>query len=408
MFGGYVTPRSLAYARAALLLYTSGMCASVVNSGISPSLTQMAAALAPGSRGMFLAQIVLTTTSLAMALLAPVIGVIGERIGHGRMLIGGLVGFLVFGLPGLFLTTPWLMIACRFLLGIAVAATVTPAAVLVYYYFETPLRERVIGLLTGASGLFAVLASAIAGQLVHSFGWQSVHVLYALGLPALLVAGPLLKDGRDSGREVPTAEIREHIEERFPIFTVGATVLAVIGMSVLSFNPVVQMPFVLSSRGLQDPRFVSLIIFALCGSQLLASLFFGWLTLRLSLRLMVTLTLAMYGIGHFLIGWDDGLTWSLCGTAAIGVSAAYVKPGALAYLFTILPKSMHGRAAGFIITSLFLGAFLNPFIMAPLIAAFGVAQSFLLLGVANGAVALIVVVPVLLSSLRHGRLDIRK
>lgn len=403
-----MTPRSLAFSRAALLLYASGMCSSVVNSGISPSLTQMAAALAPGSRGVFLAQMVLTTTSLAMALLAPVIGVIGEQIGHRRMLIGGLVGFLVFGLPGLFLTTPWLMIACRFLLGIAVAATVTPAAVLVYYYFETPMRERVIGLMTGASGLSAVLVSAFAGQLVHSFGWRSVHVLYALGVPALVVAGSLLKDKGGGGREVPTAHIREHSEERFPIFTIGATVLAVICMSVLSFNPVVQMPFVLSSRGLQDPRFVSLIILALCGSQLLASLFFGWLTLRLTLRLMVTLVLAMYGIGHLLIGWGDGLTWSLCGTAAIGVAAAYVKPEALAYLFTILPKSMHGRAAGFIITSLFLGAFLNPFIMSPLIAAFGAAQSFLLLGAAIGAAALIVFVPLLLSSLRHGRFDIRK
>jgi MFS family permease len=134
---------------------------------------------------------------------------------------------------------------------------------------------------------------------------------------------------------------------------------------------------------------VSLVISIISATMILVSPFYGWIAARLSTRLLLGLTLAIFAVGHLMVGGIDTLTPTLVASVFFGIGATLIQPVCTSYLLTTLPPSTHGRAMGGLIGCLFLGQFINPFIMQPLIATMHLAPSLVFLGVLNIVFALL-------------------
>ena len=131
---------------------------------------------------------------LVVAGLLPGFGTLGDRHGHRRLFLAGLLAFCVASLAAAFAPNPAVLIVARAGLGIGGAMMMPATLAIIRVTFSNP-RERslAIGLWAGiASGGMAV-GPVIGGLLLSKFWWGSVFlinvpvVLLALGMTLWLV-----------------------------------------------------------------------------------------------------------------------------------------------------------------------------------------------------------------------------
>ncbi|QQM20497.1 MFS transporter [Rhodococcus sp. P-2] len=113
-------------------------------------------------------------------------GTLGDRVGHRRMFLIGLVFFGIASLAAAFSTTPEALIAARALLAVGAAAMMPATLALIRVTFEDE-RERNVAI--AVWGSLAIVGSAlgpiIGGLLLHWFWWGSV---FLVNVPVVIVA----------------------------------------------------------------------------------------------------------------------------------------------------------------------------------------------------------------------------
>lgn len=139
---------------------------------------------------------------LVVAPLLLVTGVLGDRVGHRRMLFVGLVGFGACSLVAAFSTTALMLAFSRGLLGVA-AALIMPAtmALLRHAYPDRAARLRAVGIWSAVSAGGAAAGPLIGGALVEAAGWTAVFLVNVpyCAVVAVLVAYRLPRDAVRSG-----------------------------------------------------------------------------------------------------------------------------------------------------------------------------------------------------------------
>jgi MFS transporter, DHA2 family, methylenomycin A resistance protein len=127
--------------------------------------------------------------NLAVASLLLIGGRIGDRSGHKRVYLTGLVIFaLGSGLCAVAPGAGWL-IGFRVLQGIG-AAVELPAtlAILTHTFTGTRERAQAVGIWAGAAGISLIIGPVLGGGLIAAFGWRAV---FLVNLPVTMVVGVL-------------------------------------------------------------------------------------------------------------------------------------------------------------------------------------------------------------------------
>ncbi|MHC5258646.1 DHA2 family efflux MFS transporter permease subunit [Streptomyces sp. UC4497] len=131
------------------------------------------------------------------ALMLPA-GLLGDRFGRRRMLIGGLGVFLAASVVGAFAGDVGWVIAARALMGVGGAFVMPLAMSVIPSLFARDEQTKAIGAISAASALGMPLGPIIGGWLLDHFWWGSVFVLnvpmVAIGITACLF---LLPESRD-------------------------------------------------------------------------------------------------------------------------------------------------------------------------------------------------------------------
>ncbi len=136
---------------------------------------------------------------LAAALLPA--GLMGDRVGRKRMLIGALALFGLSSLACAYSTSTGELIAARAVLGLA-AAVILPLALAVLPVMFTPEeRPRAIGIVGGATFLGYPLGPILGGYLLDHFWWGSVFLINVpIALIALVTVAFLMPESRGLAR----------------------------------------------------------------------------------------------------------------------------------------------------------------------------------------------------------------
>jgi MFS transporter, DHA2 family, multidrug resistance protein len=104
-------------------------------------------------------------------------GVLGDRIGHRRMLI---IGMALFGLSSLvssYAQTPGQLILARAAMGLGGAAVMPQTLSIIANVFEPEERGRAIGIWAGAVGIGIAIGPITGGLLLDHFWWGSVFLI---------------------------------------------------------------------------------------------------------------------------------------------------------------------------------------------------------------------------------------
>lgn len=116
-------------------------------------------------------------------------GIIGDKIGHIKIMIALLFMAGIVYFPGAFVTNIWQLIVLRFLLGIAIGGIVPTR--IAYIRQEAPLRMQgeVLGYNTSLRFLGNMIGPALGGVLAGSFGFSSVFFVTSA---LLLITGTIM------------------------------------------------------------------------------------------------------------------------------------------------------------------------------------------------------------------------
>jgi EmrB/QacA subfamily drug resistance transporter len=130
--------------------------------------------------------------NLAMAALLLPAGLLGDRFGRKKMMIGALALFGAGSLWSAFATSSAMLIAARALLGAGAAFLMPLAMSVLLVLFEPGERQRAVSLMMTANMIGFPLGPIVGGVLLDNFWWGSVFLINVPVIAVALVAVTVL------------------------------------------------------------------------------------------------------------------------------------------------------------------------------------------------------------------------
>lgn len=163
-----------------------------------PGLPAMGADLsAPASA----AQLTLTTCLLGLGLGQLVAGPLSDRLGRRAPLLAGLLAYAVMSAVCAVSPTVWVLVAARFIQGLAGSFGLVIARAVVRDRHEGREMARQIALIVALGGVAPIVAPLLGGALLHVTDWRGVFlVLAGLGLVLLLATWRVLSESLPADR----------------------------------------------------------------------------------------------------------------------------------------------------------------------------------------------------------------
>ena len=136
--------------------------------------------------------------TLAFAALMFTFGLLGDRFGRRRVLLGGLALFAVGSALSAWTSSPEQLITTRTIMGVG-AATIMPTTLsIITTIFPASERPRAIGLWSAAIGVGIAIGPVAGGYLLEHWWWGSVFLVnvpfVAAGLAAIVLVVPESRD----------------------------------------------------------------------------------------------------------------------------------------------------------------------------------------------------------------------
>lgn len=140
-------------------------------------------------------------------------GHVADRIGHRRVLCGGLLLVACGAALGAVAGSAALVITSRAVQGVGGAMAGAAALSLVFASFEDAARARALALFATMAGLGGVGGTLLGGPATQWLGWRSLFVLNVLGATALLLVAVRTVPRRDPSRAgaAPGGAVRDAI-----------------------------------------------------------------------------------------------------------------------------------------------------------------------------------------------------
>jgi MFS family permease len=356
------------------------------------ALPQIALTFGGRTGGELVAQMTVTFASLGVMIGAFFSGWILQYVGSRATMIVSLLCYGIMGSCGLWLTDSSLLLASRFLVGFSCACMITVCVSGIADQFEGHARTQLLGISGAAASFGALTAILIGGALAHSFGWRMAFVQYpvfaGIGLLIAFAGMPPAK---------PSATMKEPGLSGFLVRILPLYLLATV-LSVMMFMGTTQFAFLLHADGVRDPTFKSLIMGSINLIAALTSAIYGYLEHRMRARGVFIMALCSMAVSLFLIGGSSSPMLAACGAAFMGLYVGVIIPY-LHHMVTVATNPLtRPRAIGLLNTFNFLGAFLNPLLLAPVGKAIGLRGEFS----AGGAfMILLVIATVAMATWRH-------
>ncbi|SFV12490.1 MFS transporter [Pseudoduganella namucuonensis] len=369
---------------AILLVLLSGPAfLAMVFTVIPPALPGIAAHFGGGAAGQLVAQLVMTLPSIGMMAGGPLSGWLIDRYRARRLLLAALASYGLLGLAGTLLDGQWSLLAARLLQGFAACAMVTATNTLIGERYDAATRARLLGYGTfcgAGAGLASILLS---GVIAEAGSWHAPFALYGLALGMLPLAAIVLPagGGGTSRTEARQGGAASALLGLAPLYAV----IALVFVAVFMTNA--QVSFLLLADGVSGPAAQSRIIGWSSLTNGLGGASYGWLRARLGLRWSFVAMLGLLAAGITTLGLSHDPLMATLGCALTGFGGGLAVPHFLNMVLDRAEPAVRSRALGLAYSALFLGDFMNPFLMAPLTAVTGIHGAFLTVGACLAAAA---------------------
>lgn len=369
-------------------LMLAAMLTIMSNATITPALPGLQAMFHDNPNAELLTRLLITAPSLLVAIIAPFAGAMVDRLGRRGPLLTGLVLYAVAGTAGLYLQSLEAILASRLALGLGVAAIMTAQAALIGDYFDGPARGKLMGYQIAATNVGGIVFVMAAGVLA-AHNPHLPFAIYALSLVFLPILWRILPEPSRIATG-HAAGIADDGEPGWPM-TVAIMALAP-GITFIIFYAVpTQLPYHLAAIGLDDPRQAGEAMGAMMLAAAIMAVLSGWLRPILGRIGMPVVGYAALTAGFALLAQGQTLIVAMIALALVGSGLGLTMPTFLTTALNAAPAHRRGLVSGAITSAIFMGQFLSPIAMTPLISHWGYRGAFAI-GAAGFALLAVILV----------------
>jgi MFS family permease len=375
--------RSAGLAQTLLLL--AGSCLPVLGAVLlAPVLPSMQAHFADTPGASVLVIIALTLPALMIALLAPVAGILADRLGRRPLLLGAMLLYSVCGLLPIWLESLPAIVASRAGIGLAEAAIMTCCTALMGDYYSGARRERLFALQMVATSLSATLFIAVGGVL-GEHGWRAPFGLYAVGLLML----PLMAYWLWEPQTATAAQSTSSVTHVFPWGRLAPAYFLAAMAGISLFVVPVQSSHLLNLMHIDSPQQIGMTMGANQLGVLLGSLAFPLLA-RTRAHYLMALAFILAGAGGWLMAVASTHVQLVIAVTINGLGVGMMIPTLLTWIMNQVTFSQRGHAAGGFTSAFFAGEFASPLIVLAIVegAKVELATALLILASVQALVAL--------------------
>lgn len=353
-----------------LFILLSGTLTVMAGATISPVLKEMAVYFSYISNIDLITKLVLSVTSLAIAVGALFIGVIIDKFGRKPVLVTTTVLYAIFGTVGFYALNIYIILVSRILLGLAVAGIMTSCTTLIGDYYIGEKRNQVLGfqstLMSFGGALFIILGGAL-GNIAWNYAFL-VYFLSLLILPGIVVFIPepdIISKKEDQDKQKVDNLLKK--DSGFPV-KVGllSFTLMFLIMGVFYFIPS-QFSFYLTNFEIESEFLIGLAIATSSIFSGVASFFFKYIKKALDTQLIFIITMTFIGSGFFLLSFAPKFWVVMVGSGIAGLGWGIFMPNINSWLLLHTPDRLRGRVVGVFTTMLYLGQFISPLIAESII-----------------------------------------
>lgn len=348
-----------------LTLLVTSMMTMMAGAVVAPSLPQINKVFADVAHADILTRLILTLPALFMAVFSPIYGFLADKYGRKKFLIFALILYGVSGTSGYYLNDLYLILIGRAFLGIAVAGIMTIVVTLVGDYYSGDERNGFVGLQGAFMGLGGVFFITVAGLLadVH---WQMPFLIYAFAFPMLAAVVIFIYEPEIIKKKQNKASKSQSDPGYSRLMVTILLMIVFIGVVFFYMMPV-QMPYILKNlEGINN----SMVGYAIAVSTLFSAIVamnYKRIKKRFSFPLIYMFTFFFMAVGYGVIAISDSYAYYIVGLMISGLGTGLLMPTGNLWMMEIAPPSMRGRLIGQASTAAFLGMFLSPIIIQPLI-----------------------------------------
>lgn len=358
-----------------LLLVSCLTIMSVIT--ISPALPLMAASFPADPNAEFMVKLILTIPALFIAITAPLAGRLIDRKGRLPYLWIALITYAIAGSAGFYLQDLFTILLSRIVLGIAVGVTMTIVVTLVADYFEGGARQQFVGIQVAFMSLAGILFVGLGGFLAD-LSWRYPFLIYLSSLVILPLSLRYLVEPSAAARQALSAQSGGKLPGLIWLLFFNTMF-----MWILFFLIPVQIPFHLQSLGVETNALIGAAIAMGTASSAVFSFSYGKLKDRISFTGIFAIGYLFMAAGFLMISYSQAYWQVAVGILLCGGGIGMMIPNTNMWVMKIAPPAIRGRAIGQLTTFWFLGQFLTPVVILPLVkglsnaAVFGVAAGIL-------------------------------
>lgn len=361
------------------VLLTAGTLTTMAGGVVAPVFPDMVDQLQITSQWT---GILVSIHCLTIALFSLPLGILADRFGAVRVLVPSLVSYALFGLMGAWIEDFWPLLLTRALLGAASGGIVASGMGLLSNMYEGEARSRALGYATSVLSISGI-AYPLLGGLVGAIHWHYAFYLYGIGLPfALLVAvvfrhyrPGVAKSGTPASPQSVklTAYLRQHLLNPYPLTILLALALT----SVAMYAVVIYAPFYLRTE-IGASTTVNGVVLAMraIGAAAVSALGLSWLTRRLGANRAISLGCLLMAITLGTIPLLQNLGWIVVMAILFGAGFGTVLPSLYDALANVAPAHLRSSILALGTGAGFLGQFLSPILLAPVLGWGGLANVF--------------------------------
>ncbi|MFT3905373.1 MAG: MFS transporter [Steroidobacteraceae bacterium] len=349
---------------------------------------------------------VATLPALFVALLAAPFGVLGDRIGHKRVLFLATLLYGFVGIAPLWLPSLQSIVVSRAVVGVAEAAIMTCSTALIGAYFVGSERERYLALQTGTAPIVAFIVTKLGGVLGEQ-GWREPFWIYGFGFMLVPLTGVLLWESYVGRRGLPvepalaagpdavtTVEAEAPLQMRSLLWV---CVVTVFGLSAFLVTAI-QSSYLVAERGLTSPQQIGTWVSLAMLANPVGAVAFRLLPARLMGKL--ALAFALMCTGQAVMALSESWQAAIGGAALANLGAGMILPTLITWALADVPAVHQGRGSGIWMAASFLGQFISPFSIVKLKQLTGSLSHAILVYALACAVACLLTLPAVLKGRR--------
>lgn len=357
---------------------------------ISPALPQMAIAFSNVDNAPLLVKLVLTIPALMIALVSPVTGRLIDVYGRLRLLRLSLILYAVAGTGGFFLNNLYFILISRALLGTAVGISMPIVITLIADYFDGPERQKFVGLQIAFMSLGGIIFISVGGILAD-FGWRYPFLIYLSSLLVFPLTIAFLTEPRVTQKR---NEVSQQIKAPPTTWMLFFNIML---LWIIFFFIPVQIPFHLKEIGVEKNSLIGAAIATGTAFSAIASFSYSRIKNHLNFPSVFSIGYLLMALGFVCLAYSNSYILVVVAMMLSGLGMGIMIPNTNMWVMKIVPPQIRGKEIGKLTTFWFLGQFLSPLIISPLLKVLSLSSAFML------AAAVLLLMSVLFMILQFGK-----